>query len=120
MSIQSGQNFEGLSRKQIEGATAASRLMGMVATPSPRDYEGMVRLNMLKDCPVTNDDIKNANKIFGTDLATIRGKTVRRHPKRVITDHVNIPQLLVDANQRVTLEADVMFVNSVPFLVSVS
>ena len=113
-------NFESFSRKQVEGATAARRLMGMVATPSPRDFEGMVRLNMLKDCPITNDDITNANKIFGTDLATIRGKTVWRRPKRVITDYVNIPRMLVDANQQVTLAADVMFVNSVPFLVSVS
>ena len=80
----------------------------------------MVRLNILKDCPVTNDDIKNANTIFGTDLATIRGKTVRRRPKRVIADYVNIPTLLVDANQQVTLVADIMFVNLVPFLVSVS
>jgi hypothetical protein len=67
-----------------------------------------------------NDDITNANKIFGTDLATIRGKTARRHPKWVIMDYVNIPRLLVDASQRVTLVADVMFVDSVPFLVSVS
>jgi hypothetical protein len=101
-------NFEGFSCKQVEGATAARRLMGIVATPSPRDFEGMVRLNMLKDCPITNDDIANANKICGTDLATIRGKTVRRRPKRVITDYVNIPRTLVDANQRVTLAADVM------------
>ncbi len=113
-------NFEGFSCKQVEGAMSARRLMGMVATPSPRDFEGMVRLNMLKDCPVTNEDIKNANKIFGTDLATIRGKTVRRRPKQVITDYVNISRLLVDTNQQVTLAADVMFVNSVPFLVSVS
>ena len=91
-------NFEGFSCKQVEGATAACRLMGMVATPSPHDFEGMVRLNMLKDCPITNDDIKNANKKFGMDLATIRGKTVRRRPKRVITDYVNILWLLVDAN----------------------
>jgi hypothetical protein len=47
-------------------------------------------------------------------------KTVRRRPKRVIMDCVNIPWLLVDANQRVTLAGDIMFVNSVPFLVSVS
>ena len=113
-------NFEGFSRKQVEGATAAHRLMGMVATLSPCDFEGMVCLNMLKDCPISNDDIANANKIFGMDLATIRGKTVRRCPKRVITDYLNIPRMLVDANQRVTLAADVMFVNSVPFLVSVS
>ena len=91
-------NVEGFSRKQVEGATAARCLMGMVATPSPGDFEGMVRLNMLKDCPITNDDIKNANKKFGMDLATIRGKTVRRRPKRVITEYVNILRLLVDAN----------------------
>ena len=71
------ENFDGFSCKQVEGATAARRLMGMVVTPSPRNFEGMVRLNMLKDCPITNDNIKNANTIFGTDLATIRGKTVR-------------------------------------------
>jgi hypothetical protein len=64
------ENFDGLSRKQVEGATAARRLMGMVATSSPRDFEGMVRLNMLKNCPIANDDIKNANTKFGTDLAT--------------------------------------------------
>ncbi len=90
MSIQSGP-IEGFSRKQVEGATAACHLMGMVVTPSPRDFEGMVRLNMLKDCPVTNDKITNANKIFGTDLATIRGKTVWRRPKPVLADYVNIP-----------------------------
>jgi hypothetical protein len=88
----------------------------MVATPSPRDFDGMVHLNMLKDCPITNDDITHAHKIFGMDLATIRGKVVWRRPKRVITDYVNIQRMLVDANQQVTLAADVMFVNSVPFL----
>ena len=35
-------------------------------------------------------------------------------------DYVNIPRLLVNVNQQVTLAANVMFVNSVPFLVSVS
>ena len=113
------ENFDGFSHKQVEGATVACRLMG-VATPSPRDFEGMVYLNMLEDCPVINDDIKNAHTIFGTDLTTIRGKTIRRRPKRVITDYVNILRPLVDGNTRVTLAADVMFVNSVPFLVTVS
>jgi hypothetical protein len=40
-------NFNGFSRKQVEGAMAAHRLMGMVATPSLRNFEGMVCLNML-------------------------------------------------------------------------
>jgi hypothetical protein len=62
----------------------------------------------------------NAHTIFVINLTTIRGKTVRHRPKQVIMDYVNIPRLLVVANQRVTLAADIMFVNLVPFLVSVS
>jgi hypothetical protein len=115
-----GENFDGFSRKQIKGAMMARRLMGMVVTPSPCDFEGMVRLNMLKDFPVTNDDIKNAHTLFGMDLTTIRGKTVWHRPKRVITDYVNIPWTLVDVNKQVTLAADDMFANLVSFLVSVS
>ena len=80
----------------------------------------MVRLNMLKDCPVTNDDIRNAHAIYGPDLASIRGKTVRRAPERVAVDYVEVPRHLLSLHKNVTLAADVMFVNGVPFLVSAS
>ena len=70
------ENFDGFSHKQIEGAMAARCLMGIVVTPSMRDFEGLVHLNMLKDCPITTDDINNAHTLIGVDLATIRGNTV--------------------------------------------
>jgi hypothetical protein len=114
------ENYNNFSRKQIEGATAARRLMGMIATPSTRDFNALVRLNMLPDCPITPENIKHADSLFGPDLATVRGKTVRRKPTRVVTDYVDIPRTIIDINKNVTLAVDVMFVNSVPFLVSVS
>jgi hypothetical protein len=80
-------NYKGYSHNQMEQAMTAQRLMNMVATPSACDFQGLVCLNLLKDCPVTNDDIKTAHTIFGPDLATIRGKTVWRKPTRVITDY---------------------------------
>ena len=100
-------NYKGFSRKQIDNAATARRLMGMVASPSSRDFEGLVRCNMLKDCPITLTDVKNANKIFGPDLATIRGKTVRRKPTRVVTDYVDIPKPIIDVNKRITLAATI-------------
>jgi len=75
---------------------------------------------MIPDCPFTTDNIKHSDTLFGPDLATIRGKTVWHKPTRVVTDYVDIPRALVDINKQVTLAVDVMFVNSVPFLVSVS
>jgi hypothetical protein len=36
----------------------------------------MVRSNMITNCPVSTINITNANKIFGPDIATLKGKTV--------------------------------------------
>jgi hypothetical protein len=113
-------NYEGFTKHQIKNAARACRLMSMVATPSPRNFQGMVRHNLLKDCPITSDDVNNAHTIFGPDLATIRGKTVCHSPDRVVTDYVEIPRNFFEKNNRITLVTDVMFVNSVPFLVSAS
>jgi hypothetical protein len=94
--------------------------MGMIGSLSKCNFQGLVHLNLLKDCPITNADIVHAHKIFGPDLANIRGKTVRCKPERVTTDYVDIPHVILDVHSRVTLVAAVMFVNGVPFLVSAS
>jgi hypothetical protein len=69
--------------------------------------------------PVTNDDINTDHAIFGPNLASIRGKTVWRKPTRVVTDYVAISWALINIHSQVTVAVDVMFVNKVPFLVSV-
>jgi hypothetical protein len=51
--------------------------MGMIGAPTEREFQSLVRLNLLKDCPITNSDIINGHKIFGPDLANLRGKMVR-------------------------------------------
>jgi hypothetical protein len=88
--------------------------MGMVACPSSeRDFQVMVCLNMLKDCPVTINNIRNAHNIYGPDLASIKGMTVWWKSKRVVTDYVEIPKQFLSIHGHVTLVADVMFVNSI-------
>jgi hypothetical protein len=75
---------------------------------------------MLKDCPVANNDICNTHNIYGPDLASIRGKTVWQKPKRVVTDYIKIPKQFLSIHRHITLVVDVMFVNSIPFLVLAS
>jgi hypothetical protein len=93
------QNYEGFTKRQIQQATQARRIMGMIGAPTECEFQSLVRLNLLKDCPITNNDIIIAHKIFGPDLANIRGKMVRRKHKHVNTELVDIPQALVD-NQK--------------------
>jgi hypothetical protein len=112
--------FKDFTKKQVQAAATACRLMGMIGAPSKREYQGLVRMNLLQDCPISHTDIVNANKIYGPDLANIRGKTARRKLEHVHAEIVDIPQQILDIQKHVTLTADVMFVNSVPFLVSSS
>ena len=91
----------------------------MLGHPTDHDFLGMVRGGMISNCPVTTNAVKNAHQIFGPDLARIRGRMVRRPPESVTTDYVQIPQAILERHQLVTLAVDIMFVNGVPFLVSV-
>jgi hypothetical protein len=57
--------------------------------------------------------------MYGPDQAGVKGRTVRTTPEPVVTNYVEIPRVILERHQRVTLAVDVMFVNGVPFLVSV-
>jgi hypothetical protein len=71
------QIYDGFTKKHIDQAATAQRLMRMIGSPSECNFQSLVHLNLLKDRPDTRTLTKNAHTIFGPDLATIRGKTVR-------------------------------------------
>ncbi len=113
-------NFEGFTKKQVQQAHCARRLMSMLASPFEQDFQGLVHSHMLPECPVTYKDVKKAHTIFGPDLANIQGKMVQKKPERVITNYVEIPRNLITSNANSHLTADIMFVNGIRFLVLVS
>jgi hypothetical protein len=69
-------SYEGFTKRQIKQAVESRRIMSMIGAPTECEFQGLVRHNFLKDCPITNDNIIHAHKIFGPDLPNLRGKTV--------------------------------------------
>jgi hypothetical protein len=113
------QNYEGCTKRKVLEAKKARHAMGMIGNPSKEDFKGMVRGNMIKNCPVTPDAITNACIIFGPDLPSLQGKTVQRTPAQVVIEYVSVPKEVVEWNKIVTLAADVFFVDGMAFLLSV-
>jgi hypothetical protein len=74
----------------------------------------------MSNCPVKRSDIANAAVIFGPNRNVLRGKTVRQRPTRVEADFIQIPRDYYVLHKFVTLTADLMFVNGVAFLVTLS
>ena len=69
---------------------------------------------------MTVQDITNSRAIFGPDLPGLQGRSTRQKPKRVVPEYMGIPRAIYERYKYVALTADVMFVNGIAFLVSLS
>ncbi len=114
------QNYEGYTKKEILRAKEERRAMGLIGYPNEQDFKGMVRANMIPNCPINVNDITNARDIWGPVLASLRGKMVRRTPAPVVAEYLAVPKSVMDRNKMVTLAADVFFVDGMGFLMTVS
>jgi hypothetical protein len=82
--------------------------------------KAIIQMNAIRNNPVTTEDVNIAEKIFGPDVATLKGKTTHRAPIPVIEDCIEIPRELITAQYSVTLCLDGMKVNDFSFLTTIS
>jgi hypothetical protein len=114
------ENRKGYTQREYDDAKEARRALALVGYPSPKDFNNMVRAIMIRKCPMTSSSIYAAHKIFGPDVASLKGKTTRRTHEPVLTGYVQIPKEILDLNKDVTLTVYVMFVDGIPFVVILS
>jgi hypothetical protein len=75
----------------------------------------------IKNCDVTRQDIVNAEDVFVPERGSLRGKTVRKASDQVRSGGlVPIPATILAHYRKIVLCVDVMKVNKMPFLVTIS
>lgn len=107
-------NEKRFTKDQVERAKLARELMITMGCTSAANLIRLTR-GILLNCPVSAEDVYRATKIYGPLLGAIKGKTKIRRAGKVIVEDIPRP---VDAN--LTLHTDIMFIEGVPFLVSVA
>ena len=85
-------NKASYTNRAYSRAVVARNIQKWIGRPSTQEYIQIVERNLLPNCPVNRDDIMNAEKIFGPDLGTLKGKPVRRG-----TEHVDIAAVPIPA-----------------------
>ncbi len=103
---------------QFDRAKNARDLYNTLGTPSVNDFKAIFITNN----PVTTDDNKIAEKIFGPEIGAIKRKTTRQNPVPIVDDYVLlviIPKEFFDAQQEATLCIDRMKVNRLSFLTTI-
>ena len=113
------ENKKYYTKRQLDDANKARELYHILGAPSTPAFKSMIRMNQIKDCPVTIDHINIADKIYGTDVSTLKGKSTRKSPPRLLPDVVDVPKELYMRNQELHLYIDGMYVNRRGFLTTI-
>ena len=114
------ENSKEFTKRQVNEAKSARRLYSMVGRPSLKDFRVLIKANMLRNCPVTLEVVNNAQKIFGPDVTALKGKTTRPKSPIVRTNIIAVPLQIRSNHNNIELTIDVMFVNKIPFVVSLT
>jgi hypothetical protein len=114
------ENKIGFTKRQIKFAEIARNLYKTLSYPSMKDFKWVIRSNQIKDCPVTIQDIDVATKIWGKNIATLKGKKTRSKTHPVARDYVKVTKELLKLHKEIFLTADIFFVNKIPFLLKLS
>ena len=78
----------------------------------------IVENNHLTNCPIVKQDILRAEDILGPELGCLKGKTVPSASIPVKIVHA-LAQLST-VQKKVVLAIDIMYVNDIPFLITIS
>jgi len=61
---------------EVTNTKRARKLYHSIGAPSTKNFKMILQSNMIKNCPVTVQDIDLAMKIYGPDIAYLKGKMV--------------------------------------------
>ena len=89
--------------QQLKDEKRARELYHILGAPSVPTFKSMLRMNVIKNCPMISDHIDIAEKRFGTDVATLKGKTTRKQTPNVLENTLDVPEELYKLNSQLEL-----------------
>ena len=98
-----------------ERAQAAQCLQNIIMRPASHHMSN-IAVSHLRNCPITKEDAWAADDIFGPNLGTLKGKTVRCPNKHVQAGSSAVPWCILEIQWDVVLSVDIMFMNKILFL----
>jgi hypothetical protein len=114
-------NKQAYTRCKIKGADRARELYKKIGQPSKQEFVEILQSNLIPNCPVTPDDARRALKIYGPDVATLKGKMVKKQNSGIPNHQAfQIPAPIIAQYNNVCLFINIFWVNSSPYFHTIS
>jgi hypothetical protein len=116
------ENKKVFTKRQIDAADLARELYRKLGRPGAARFMDIIRKNLIINCPITFDDVTRAERIYGKDVAFLKGKTTASPANDHVPNQppIVLPQDILENHGQVTLCCDIYYVLGLPFSLSVS
>jgi hypothetical protein len=94
-------NKEFFTKRQIKGAGITRTLYKTLNYPSMKYFKWVIHSNQIKDYPVTVQGINAALKIWGKNIAALKGTTTWSKKKPLARDYLKVPKELLKLHKEV-------------------
>jgi len=111
---------EEYTKRECRDAVLARRVQNIIMFPGDRAYDKIVNNNQLANCPMKRCDIAAAEQLFGKNIGSLKGKTAYRQGTPIVGQTEGVPPNIWERFQRTVLAINIMFMNKIPFLISIS
>jgi hypothetical protein len=108
------------TKREYRDAVLARKIQNILMFPGVQSYTKIADSRLIANCPIGRSDIAAAERIFGPNLGALKGKTVKRTSVPVAGGIEGVPPSILERYQHTVLAVDIMFVNKIPFLITIS
>ena len=108
------------SKKQQAQACKAKLLMESLMMPNMKSLRKAIMTDQIKNCPMTDAECQLALEICGKSVPNLKGKSTNTTSTPAVTTVVDVPKKVSCIHRNVHLCVDIMCVNGLSFLVSIS
>ena len=112
-------NRKGFTTREFEGAKKARKMLHILGFPMVENLKHIIQQKIIKNCQVTVDKMNNAEKIFGPDIGSMKGKGTRQRPRPLREEIIENPAEILEQHSELTLSMDIFYVNKMPNLTAI-
>jgi hypothetical protein len=109
------------TKQEYQDAVLARKVQNIIMFPGVQEYMKIEDSKYIDNCPVGRAGIAvAAERIFRTNLGALKGKTIYQ-PGIPVSGRIDgVPPSILELYQKVTLSIDIVFVNKIPFLLTIA
>ena len=89
-------------KQEVKAVKRAKKLYHSLGCPSISTLKNLIQMNVIKNCPVTTEDVTIAEKIYGPNPSKLKGKSTCSQPPAVINDDIKLPEELTGCDDLVS------------------